>query len=312
VSVVCLAVTACHDAVVLPYAAYLRVYEPLSSFGEAERRRWAEYVVAEGRSHRASAVAAEQTDALRRLIADPPIAAPECESGQAYVRWAEGATYICPWQTRLRSWLAVARLRAATPALAMGAFPGDHGKGAVRDFARWPCGESSLRVYIQASTWSVPFPWFVPFAADERRLALGPPRDRGNGGRTTAAGMRTLVYTAAMARARRRVARALGAIRRCQGLPGAGALCGRATGLSAGLEDVGAWLEEFHQDSIVELDYGGLVHLLDDAALCGDQSVAEVSAAIAGLATGEIEFANAMYGRIAGRWRKLDGLARAN
>jgi hypothetical protein len=304
-------VTACHDAVVLPYAAYLRVYEPLSSFGEAERRWWAEYVVTEGRPDRASALAAEQTDALWRLIADPPIAAPERESGQAYVRWAEGATYICPWQTRLRSWLAVARLRAATPALAMGAFPSDHGKGAVRDFARWPCGESSLRVYIQASTWSVPFAWFVPFAAGERWLALGS-GERADGGRTTAAGIRTLVYTEAMAPARRRVARALGALRRCQEFPAAGTLSGRATGLSAGLADVGAWLEEFHQDSIVELDYGGLVHLLDDAALSGDQSVAEVSAAIAGLATGEIEFANAMYGRIADRWRKLDGLARAN
>ncbi len=311
-SVAYLVVTACHDSVVLPYAAYLRVYEPLSAFPDAEARRWAEYVISEGRPHRASALAAEQTDALRRLIADPPIAAPERESGEAYVRWAEGVTYICPWQTRLRSWLAVARLRAATPALAMGAFPADHGKGAVRDFARWPCRESALRVYIQASTWSVPFAWFVPFAGDERWFALGSAGDGGEGGRMTAAGMRTLAYTTAMAQARRRVARALDVSRRRQELPAAGALSRRASDLSAGLADVGSWLEEFHPHSLLELDYGGLVHLLDDDALCGDQTVAEVSAAIGALATGEIEFANAMYGRIAGRWRKLHALARAN
>jgi hypothetical protein len=314
VSVVCLAVTACHDSVVLPYAAYLRVYEPLTAFPEEQRRRWAEYVVSEGRPDRATALAAEQTDALRRLTANPPVAAPECESGEAYVRWADGTTYVCPWQTRLRSWLAVARLRAVAPVLARGAFPADHGRSAVRDFARWPCPESSLRVYIQASTWSVPFAWFVPFTADERWLALGSPGDRseaGEGGRATAAGTRTLIYTTTMSQARRRVARALGITRPRKQLPKSRAASERAD-LSAGLVDVGSWLAEFHPHSLLELDYGGLVHLLDDGALCGDQSVAEVSAAIGALATGEIEFAKAMYGRIACRWRKLHALERAN
>jgi hypothetical protein len=310
VSVACLAITACHDAVVLPYAAYLRVYEPLSAFAEPQRRHWAEYAVPEVRPHRSAAFAAEQTDALRRLLADPPVAAPECESGEAYVRWAEGVTYVCPWQTRLRSWLGVARLRAASPALARGAFPADHGKGAVRDFARWPCRESSLRVYIQASTWSVPFAWFVPFTAGERRLAVGQTRDHSDGGQATAAGTRRLAYVTGTDLARRRVAGALGVIRHRKQV--SGAVWQRAADMSAGLADVGAWLAEFHPQSLLELDYGGLVHLLDDQALCGDQSVAETSAAIGALATGEIEFANAMLGRIATRWGKLNALARAN
>ncbi len=61
--------------------------------------------------------------------------------------------------------------------------------------------------------------------------------------------------------------------------------------------------------SLVELDYGGLVHLLDDGALCADQSVAEVSASISAVAAGEIEFATAMYQRFSGaggRWRRLN------
>jgi hypothetical protein len=305
-------VAACHDAFVLPYAAYLRAYEPLSAFPEAQRRRWAEYIVSEGRPERAAALAAEQTDALRRLIADPPVAAPKDESGEAYVRWADGVTYVCPWQTRLRSWLAVARLRAVTPALAVGAFPADHGKKAVREFARWPCPESSMRVHIQASTWSVPFAWFVPFAGEERLLILGSSPDRREGGPTTAARLRTLVYTTAMGQARRRVSTALKVSRRRQRVPAAGGLSRRAADLSAGLSDLGSWLSEFHPHSLLELDYGGLVHLLDDDALCGDQSVAEVSAAIGALASGEIEFANAMYVRITSRWRKLHALARAN
>src|SRR6266480_4901237 len=99
---------ACHDAIVLPYAAYLRVYEPLAAFGEADSREWAAYAASPLRPRRAGALAAEQGGSLRRMIALPPVLSPRQESQDAYVRWVDGVTYICPWQTRLRSWLAVA------------------------------------------------------------------------------------------------------------------------------------------------------------------------------------------------------------
>ncbi len=57
------------------------------------------------------------------------------------------------------------------------------------------------------------------------------------------------------------------------------------------VEDMARWLEEFHPHSLVELDYGGLVHLMDDDALQADQSVAELSAALTGLDTGQEELA---------------------
>jgi hypothetical protein len=304
--------TPCHDAVVLPYAAYLRVYEPLSAFGEAEGKRWAGYAASGGRPRRAGALAAEQEDSLRRAVARSPLPAPERESDHAYVRWLDGVTYVCPWQTRLRSWLALTRLRAAAPSLTQAAFSAGRADAAVRDFARWRSQESSPRVYIQANTWSVPFAWFTPFAPDERWLVLGTPSDPGDGGRATAAGTRTLVYATAMAQARTRVAKALGVLRRARGLPAAGALGGDPVAMGADLKQVGAWLEEFHPRALVELDYGGLVHLLDDAALCADQSVAEVSAAISGVGAGEIEFATAMCHRFADRWRALEALERAS
>ncbi len=62
----------------------------------------------------------------------------------------------------------------------------------------------------------------------------------------------------------------------------------------------------------MELDYGGLVHLLDDAALRADQSVAEVAAAITGLETGELELAVAMYQRLRSRWRALQAAETAS
>jgi hypothetical protein len=304
-------VTACHDSVVLPYAAYLRVYEPLTAFPEAQARYWLAYVTSADRPRRAGALAAEQEGSLQRLIATPPLAAPESESGDAYIRWSDGVTYVCPWQTRLRSWLALARLKATAPLLAKAAFPGGYAEAAARDFGRWRGGGPSPKVYIQACTWSVPFGWFIPFAADERWLVLGTPGDPGDGGRATVSGTRTLVYATQMTVARQRVSRALTVIRRIQDGASRRLLDGDGPVLAAALGEVGAWLKEFHPDSMVELDYGGLVHLFDDGALCADQSVAEASAAVSALATGEAEFASAMYRRFERRWRALDALGRA-
>ena len=293
----------------LPYAAYLRVYEPLSAFSDADGRRWAAYAGSADRPRRASALEAEQALALRRIIALPPIVAPAEESSHAYVRWADGVTYICPWQTRLRSWLAVARLRAADAALLAAAFPGGQADAAAGAFARWHGQASSLRVYIQASTWSVPLSWFVPFTADERWLVLGPSADGGERA-ATASVTRTLVYSTAMPEARRRVARALGAMRRAQGKPSAGPVTGRPGAndkprVVTELEAIGSWLEEFHPHSLLELDYGGLVYLRSDEELRADESVAEVNAAITALASGEQELAIAMYQRLQARWRAL-------
>jgi hypothetical protein len=302
---------------VRPYAAYLRVYEPLAAFSEAEGRRWAEYAASPDRPRRAEALDAEQAEALARLIATPPVAAPAQESGHAYVRWADGVTYICPWQTRLRSWLALSTLRGTARPLLGTAFPAGQADAALRDFARWQGQAASLRVFIQAATWSVPTAWFVPFAPEERWLVLGGAGDPDPRGPATAAATRTLSYTTAMAQARRRVARALNAVQGSGGdaLTGQrGRSAGRLGSWPAGAEiaQVGRWLEEFHPHSVLELDYGGLVHLLDDEVLRADQSVAEVSAAISASREGQPDLAAALYQRLRDRWRALESLEAAN
>jgi hypothetical protein len=321
------ATSSCHDAKVRPYAAYLRVYEPLSAFSPAEARRWAEYAASPHRPRRAAALDAEQAEALDRLLATPSIAAPERESPHAYVRWADGVTYICPWQTRLRSWLALTRLRGTARPLLATAYPAGQADAALREFARWQGHASSLRVFIQACTWSVPAAWFVPFAPEERWLVLGGAGDPDARGPATAAATRTLSYATAMSQARRRVARALNAVRGPGGEaltrpgrppghpgrdgPGGGAVLGPWPA-EVEITQVGQWLEEFHPHSVVELDYGGLVHLLDDDSLRADQSVAEVAAAISASREGQYELASALYQRLRNRWRALESLEAAN
>ena len=328
----------------LPCAAYLRIYEPLSAFAADERARWSNYAASSDRPRRAHALAQEYADELRRLSARPPVIVPARESGDAYVRWADGITYICPWQTRLRSWLALRTLRSTAAAPLSDAFAPRQAAAAAESFAKWESRGGSARVYIQTSGWSVPLPWFVPFAPAERWLVLGTPSRPGaspdgspgaagagapgaggaagapgaadvgaaevSKGPATASATRMLVYATAMSQARRRVARCLATTRRVsvRGLEGAAQVAAALVQIGDDLEEIGRWLEEFHPHSLVELDYGGLVQLMDDDTLRGDQSVAEVAAACSALSGGELELATAMYQRLRTRWRALEAI----
>ncbi|MGH3322008.1 MAG: hypothetical protein ACRDN9_17905, partial [Streptosporangiaceae bacterium] len=80
----------------------------------------------------------------------------------------------------------------------------------------------------------------------------------------------------------------------------------------ASVEELGRWLEEFHPHSLVELDYGGLVHLLDDDRLRADQSVADVAATLTALETGHPQLAGVLYERLLARWRGVQALESAN
>jgi hypothetical protein len=307
----------------MAYAAYLRIYEPVSAFHEPDRSRWVAYAASSTRPRRRDSLAVEHAEALRRAITTPWVAVPERESEHAYVRRVDGTTYVCPWQTRLRCLLAYGQMRSGSGAVlacegsAAEGSAGEKlaGEGLAADgdpalAALARLGEAGpARPHIVASSWTVPLTWFVPFAPAERWLSLGDGRGRA-GAAATASATRALVYTTPMTRARRRVARGLSALRHLPAGSGDAVLePSRAVGE---LAEVGRWLEDFHPCSLVELDYGGLVHLVSDDALRGDQSVAEIRAGIDGAARGECELAVAMYMRARDRWRAFAEFEQAN
>ncbi|MFC5946413.1 hypothetical protein ACFPZ4_33970, partial [Micromonospora harpali] len=82
-------------------------------------------------------------------------------------------------------------------------------------------------------------------------------------------------------------------------------------GPSGGLA-VARWREESHPHSLVELDYAGIVNLMDAETLQADESVAELAAALTGLEKGEEDLAFAMYQRVILRWRSIQLLESAN
>ena len=296
----------------MTYAAYLRIYEPVAAFHEPDRSRWAAYAASSARPGRRDSLAAEQAEALYRAIAAPHIVVPDQESEHAYVRRVDGVAYICPWQTRLRCLLSYGRMLSTAGSALPGAVPARDDREMMMALARLADEEPpgpATRLHILASVWTVPLAWFVPFAATERWLALGPGAMRPSAPQTASV-TRALLYTTPMSRARKRAARGLAALR---GLPrGFAGATWDPIRAETELAEVGRWLEDFHPYSLVELDYGGLVQLLSDDALSSDQSAAEIAAAIDGVTKGERELAVAMYERAHSRWRAFAEYEMAN
>jgi hypothetical protein len=279
---------------VTPCASWLRVYEPLAAFAEPERTHWSRYAADPERPTRAELVVAEHRAAVRRAIATPPRVAPDDEIGGAFVLPPEltgaGGPMVCPLEERLRSWAALESLRSEVPEPLLSAFaPAAVVDEALAAFAAWRQARGTRPARILTATWHVPLWWFVAFAPDERVLTLEPADER------------ALVYRASMARARQRMARGLDVLRRTMGE-------GMVT---EGVEQVARWLEEFHPHGVLELDYGGLASLVDDATLEADVSAADVAAGLAALQAGETGGAEAAYARLAERWRDVQALEHA-
>lgn len=68
--------------------------------------RWQGYALSPDRPRSIHTLNAEQRESLGRLLVSPPRVGPEEESEHAYLRVVGGLLYVCPWQTRLRSWRA--------------------------------------------------------------------------------------------------------------------------------------------------------------------------------------------------------------
>jgi hypothetical protein len=279
------------SSVIVPYASYLRVYEPLAAFPEPERGHWDRYA---RRPDRPS-----YQDELRRSLADllpvPPVPVPVHESGDAFVTEVDGVLCVCPWRTRLRGWLALGELADEFPAPVLDALlPPLVRHQATQDYERWLARNPDARPWIRTSTWQVPLNWFVLVSDEEREYDKGP----GESGQDAP----LLRYRTPMVQARRRVARALRTLKDTI----------EEGPLIDGLLDVGRWLEEFHPRSLVELDYGGLVHVLPARELEGDHSAADVAEGIEALRAGDGTTAGEAYGRLVERWRAVRDRRSAN
>jgi hypothetical protein len=273
-----------------PYAAYLRVYEPLAAFDDGERAWWQRYTTERRAPDLRTGPAVERDAGLSRALSGSGwLPGPKDLPEHAFTIEADGQQLVCPWRTAVRSWAAAGELPDVMPSKLLDAMlPDPQLTDAAQAYSGWRSAHPRRRVHIQTHRWAVPVRWFVLFTEEDRAIDLG-------------AG-RSVRYRTEMAAARRRVARGLSVLRRTmQGSPAA-----------AGVEDLGRWLEEFHPRSMVELDYGALVFLLDDEELAADESAKDVADALSALARGDASGAAAAYDRIITRWQTVSFVESAN
>ncbi|MCM3887080.1 hypothetical protein [Frankia sp. R82] len=263
-------------------ASYLRVYEPLAAFSAAERSRWQRYAAAGPPSRR---VGSRRERVVSLLAAVRPTLDVADES--AFVQWIDGLMFICPWSTQLRVWQSALEFRAVLPDRVAEAFlPRRITDPAEVELDRWKSRRPALKVHVQSCTWMVPPSWFLLFDPAERSLVTGDTAER------------SMIYRTTMSLARRRAARAVETVETL-----------RATSTDAptveGVGDLARWLGSFHPQSRVELDYDGLVDLLDDDMLRRDSSVEDIVEAVGALRRGRTDLAAEAYERVLVRWRPL-------
>ena len=275
------------------FAAYLRVYEPLTAFDRERQVYWRRYVK-EGRAVATMEGPGRQRTAVLEALGAGWSRLPDLPE-DAYVMETEDTLLVCPWNLRVRVAEAALTARDGVPPVLADAFVPAKLAGLAKSIVEdWRSGSRVLeqgmpRVHEQIATWGIPLRWFVFVDLSERELTLEP-------------GLRVLRYRTEISRARRRAHRAHSVLRKTLG----------PVPVTEAVEEGARWLEEFHPRSVVELDYGGLVDLLPDDTLREDDSPGLVAAGLAALSRGETEAAGEAYEQIVARWRAVQLLERSN
>lgn len=271
---------------VLPYASYLRVYEPARALSQEFHSdlRASKATLTES----LATVATEQQTALRRTVIGSALLSDGDESVDVYVLRREGRLHLCPVDLALRSWLSLTALIGDPMDPSRLLIPLDSLGMADERFLQWRRDHPQTVPHIQQAAWEVPRTWFTLVVGDERELY-------------DAGGFTGIRYRARMTDARRRIG---AATRTLHDLVD-------DMDLIDELNRLAIWLETFDNASWVELDYAGVARLLAPT-LRDDHSAREVWRALKALRAGDIAAAATAYRSFEQRWRVVSAYERAN
>jgi hypothetical protein len=283
----------------LPFSSTLRVYEPLEAFPEEQRQ-----VLRAAGARAASRAAVENAELLASLgritrsggdpfptgrtdlvrVTAAPAPAGETSEEDA---GAEPVLLYCPSQLVLRAGLAAnALMEGIHGPLAELLIPEEQRDKHQERIDQVKARDGSIRVHTRASTWGIPFSWFSLFMESDHKDVVEA------GGRIVTVRVWTPI-TEALERARYAVANL--------------ALAAPDLDMLDDLAQLTEWLELFHADSMVELDYGAVAD-----KVYPDESPMDIRLGIECLAEGDMTGAAAAYRRLASRWIPIRQLARAS
>ncbi|MBT2520220.1 hypothetical protein [Arthrobacter sp. ISL-28] len=289
----------------LPFSSTLRVYEPLDAFPEDQRP--ALKAAGERAASRAAVENAEllaslgritrpggdpfptgRTDLVRVTRAPGVPVADESNDSAAAEETSDGAALLyCPSQLVLRAGLAAnALMEGIHGPLAELLIPEQQRDRHQERIDLVSAREGATRVHTRASTWGIPFSWFSLFLESDPQEVVEA------GGRIL-----TVRVWAPIGEALDRLRYAVANL----------ALAAPDLDMLDDLTQLTEWLELFHADSMVELDYGAVAD-----KVYPDESPMDVRLGIECLAEGDMTGAAAAYRRLASRWIPIRQLARAS
>jgi hypothetical protein len=288
----------------LPFSSTLRVYEPLEAFPEEQRpaiKSAGERAVSRAAVENAELLASlgritrpggdpfptGRTD-LVRVTRAPGVPVEDAGKESSEEETADGVGLLyCPSQLVLRAGLAAnALIEGIHGPLAELLIPEEQRDRHQERIDLVNARDGITRVHTRASTWGIPFSWFSLFLESDPQDVVEA------GGRILTVRVWTPISDA-LDRVRYAVANL--------------ALAAPDLDMLDDLTQLTEWLELFHADSMVELDYGAVAD-----KVYPDDSPMDVRLGIECLAEGDMTGAAAAYRRLASRWIPIRQLARAS
>ena len=266
-----------------PYVASLRIYEPLSAFSPAEALRWSAIPSTNATNTE------EQSRALTRIVTSEP---PALKPDGAHLLEIDGKKYVCPWSTAARCWAALETFKQNLPNNITRFFLPTNLEEAISINSEMI--EDKVP-HIISETWMIPPRWFSLFKPDERI--------RGYNESGAFSVLRTSIGNAK---------------KRCMFTHQTVVASFGNGPIEQEIADLLEWMDLFHHESIIELDYGGLANYLDqslkfngEAGIESDTSVEDLHLSLSGLAQGDGARAGRGYERLISRWRRVAAFEQA-
>lgn len=289
----------------LPFSSTLRVYEPLEAFPEDQRAGLkaagkravsraavenAELLASLGRITRPGGdpFPTGRTDLVRITRAPGFPVGDDATKDPAGGETSDGAGLLyCPSQLVLRAGLAAnALMEGIHGPLAQLLIPEEQRDRHQERIDEVRAHSGLGRVHTRASTWGIPFSWFCLFKESDPTDVVE------SEGRIVTVRIRATIGES-LERVRYAVAHL--------------ALAAPDLDMLEDLTQLTEWLELFHPESMVELDYGAVAD-----KVYPDDSPMDVRLGIECLAEGDMTGAAAAYRRLASRWIPIRQLARAS